>query len=360
MELLISIIYYDDMFLTFYTARRFFYYTAIVLFTDTLFRFSLEKVSKILSAIKVVTVITSITYIITYGFGVKLYYFMQEYATFQAEIVFRTVYAYPYFAFFIYASILIKRKLKISDFVIIVLILVSSFLTYSRSLIGIYIFLSVFIMFFKPFREPGAGLSIFRKWLSALKIVKNQIVVIVLGILLLTLVPQMFPFQFGYFVSRIEKMYDITSIIEDRNMDIRSDIISSRIEIAIENNPFFGIGFLNPKIGYKYYPNLTIRDVDTPGTIIVGDQSWGNLIASLGFIGLLIYISMLLYPVILILKTKGLNNYAYAAGFSIIAIMLDFYFSNAMLKEITLISFYISLTIYFSTYAYSSKIMKNP
>jgi len=346
-ELLLSFAHYNNILGSIFTARRFLYYISILLFVDILVRFPKSRLEKIFGIIKIITIITTISYILTYGFGIELYTYAKVYSSYQSQIIYRTVYAHPYFSFFVFSSILFKKKPLLFDYGMIGLILIAVFLTFTRSLIMIYLFMTLAIIYFKSIVIENRQLSIFSKIKSLFKLTRNHFAIIVLFAIIMYSIIELYPTQLGYFISRLDKTASLSNIKSDYSITARKDIILSRIELTKKENPIFGVGFLNSRVAEKFYPNLFVREADLPGTIIIGDQSWGNIIGTLGFLGATIYIILLIYPVQLVLKNRGLDNYAYAAGFSIIAIIANFVVSNDALKEITKLSFYISIIVYY-------------
>ena len=343
--LLISILQYGEPLQSFMVFRRLFRYIIILLLIAVMFRLTKEELSKLAVLIDNITVILAILYIIHASLGIEIFQAANygEYDYGGARIL-RNFAAIPYFIMFSLCRITLKEKKGIYEISAIFIFLIALFLSYTRSLIVMGFLIVIISLFIRAVK--------FSK--SFTRILKLMIFLPVLIIVVSASFSQIFPSQTKFLLNRIKNINNAQSALRDQTVDLRSKIIQSRINKVLEVNPITGLGFVHEESSAMLYHDLFVRKGDKKGQVIVGDQSWGNLIAVVGFLGTAIFILMILYPIILLIK-KGIflrqDITCIAAVIYLLGVLsINSFFDTILIKGVFLISLLIALVIAFSNH----------
>lgn len=339
-----SIFLYFDLLSSFKIFRIFFKFFSLLFFLNELLKLKENEFKILINVIYYITLFFGILYILNFGFNVKIFgaksYIVENY---YSSTIYRNFLSFPVFSFFVVPLAILTFKNKIKIISILLIILIDVLLVYTRSILLVFFFtiiLSVTIKFFKS------------------KNIKKEFSFILLILVSVNLFFYYFSLrfqdQYDYLLIRLTEINKASTIFDVSNAKLRENIIASRIDQTIKTNFINGLGYLREDKGYKYYPNLYIRTNDKRGQIIIGDQTWGNFIASNGFLGLFLLLITMFYPVYYRYKIKLFherNLLFYAINIALIAeLILGFVSQNFNNNNIFKISFYVALssTVFFN------------
>lgn len=339
--LIISIFQYEDVVPTIKTSRSFFRYVIFFPILYMVFRTKLDEIKYLMNVIEKLTLFLGLLYILDFAFGIEIFSSSSNINMLGGEAVQRNFMAFPVFAFLILARLALKEKVGKYEIVGILILMIDILLTLTRSLViaGIgTIFLATFIR---------------GKLYSGGKIVRKLLLTsLVIGSILTIVVILLFDQALNNFSERLGKLSISSEGIEASTLEMRFEIISSRIEKIWEVNPFTGLGYINPLESRKiFYPDLYVHWYDRPGSVMVNDQSWGGYIGSVGLIGLILFLALFFYPFIFLIKQKIFYKLDHEFYPVFIALLIEF-FSRSIISENLFdnffqISLFLVLMIYF-------------
>lgn len=341
--LFFSWIKYGQIIQSFKVFRGIFRYLSILPFMYILFRIRHKNIEKLINCIEVITIILSVCYILDFGFGIKIFNIQSHIETsFYGVDITRNFLARPYFLYFVLLRLILRGKYKKYHIIGIFSIVLVFFLSYTRNRIFSLILFSTVAMIICN-----------RKYTkNILSLVKTSVMTSVSILILGGVIYTVFNTQLGYLSRRFDKGFSASSISEDSNLLLRKNIILSRAKKVLAVNPITGLGYLHPETGGGFYPGLFVRKSDDYGSALVGDQSWGNLIVMIGFGGSFLFLLMLFFPIIMLIRKKCFlkQNITLIAVFLALLdmVLLNAFFSNVFLKEVLKISFYYALIIYYA------------
>jgi hypothetical protein len=338
--LLISIFQYGDPSPSFMVFRRLFRYIVISFLIAIMFRFEKEELSEMADLIEYFTVGLSLLYIFHSGLGIQIFQAANygEY-DYGGTIIFRNFAALPYFIMFSLCRITLKEKKGIYEISSLFIFLATLLLSYTRSLVIMGVFVVIISLMIRAAK--------FSK--SLVRIFKLLIILPILFIVISFTFSWIFPNQTKFFLSRIENITNAQSTLSDQTVDLRSKIIMSRIDKVLQVNPITGLGFIHEESAAMIYHDLFVRPGDRKGQVVVGDQSWGNMIALIGFLGTGIYLLMILYPFFFLLMKRIFLKQDITCIAAIINLMgilfINSFFDTILIKGVFLISFLLALII---------------
>ncbi len=343
--LIISILQYGEPGLSVMVFRRLFRYISIVLFISIMFRIEKQELAKLGNIIEYITVGLSFLYIINSSLGLKIFE-AESYGqyTFEGTQIFRNFAALPYFLIFSLAHVTLKERKGIYEISAIFIFFITLFLSYTRSLVLMGFIITLVAFFIRSVK--------FTK--SIVQIIKLMIAVPAMIALVIIILTQVFPTQSKYFLNRINYINNAQSALSDHNVSIRSKIIESRLNKVLEVNPLTGLGFIHEESSSMRYHDLFIRKGDKKGQVIVGDQSWGNLIALIGFLGIAIYLMVILYPIVILITSGMFFKQSITCIASVLYLLeilfINSFFDTVLLKGVYLISLLIAYTVVYFNY----------
>ncbi len=348
--LFISWILYNDYLPSLKVYRIFLRYTAILMFISIFLRLEEQNINKYMELIEKITIVLSVFYILNYSFGIPIFA-VESYTTFQLRSVTisRNFLALPYFSSFLLYRICLKRDYKWFDIAGIFVILITIFLTYTRNFIISSVFFTFIALFLRAIK--------FSK--NIFGIIKVTFLTTLICVILVVILIKIFPNQLNYFKSRIENITTVNRVIRDKNANIRIEIIKSRVSKVLKTNPVTGLGFVHENSRIKDHLGLWVRKNDKPGQIIVGDQSWGTLIALIGFGGCLLLLYLFFYPMGYLIVRKifiqqDINSIA-SNIFLVHAATVAAFFTTVFVSNIVNVSFYLGLVVFYGNYYYTTK-----
>lgn len=352
--LIVSWFQYHELVPTFMVFRRIFRYVVIFFLVSILFRFSKSELNKLGDLIEKISVFLAFLYIIHSGAGIPIFE-AENYGerNMRGVDILRNFGALPYFLMFSLSHVALKEKTGAYKIAAIFILFIAIFLSYTRSMVVTGIIILMASLYIR-------GVKYSQSILSLIKIATVVPIAIILAALVIS---QVFPTQTKFFLSRIDNINDTNSALEDKTMNLRTKIIVSRMEKVMEVNPLTGLGFVHEESNRIHYPDLFIRKGDRKGQIIVGDQSWGNLIATIGYLGTIMFIIMLLFPIMYLVSKKMFIKQEIpliAASLDLMGMLfLKSYFDTILIKGVYLIAFLIALILVYTNYyiveLYSSK-----
>lgn len=335
-----SILYFGNFLSTLKVFRVFIRYLSILLFFRLLNSLGINEIKNLLKFIDAITICLAVLYILNYGFNIPIFA-IESYKeeSYYGTILFRNFLAFPQFGLLIISRMMLSSTFGIKNILSILIIFVAVFLMYTRSaLIAAFVILLGSLVFRLKLYPTSANIK---------KILLGMLLFITVAFILINYI---FENQFYYFKSRTDEIVKAGSIVEVQNFDLRTQIIFSRIEKVLTVNPFFGLGFIREDVSQYYYPDLFIRGHDKTGQIIIGDQSYGNFIASLGLGGFALFLYLVFLPIYYKVKYKiYFNNleisslFWSSSIFALITILLVAYFSTNLTDDIIFNSFLLAL-----------------
>lgn len=344
-QFIYSIVIYLAPSSSFKIFRAFFKYFAILFFLRELIGLKKEQLIILINLIHYLTVIFGILYILNFGFGIKIFgtvSYVEE--NYLSTLVYRNFLAFPVFSYFIVSYVIMTKKNLLVVFSTILILLTDVLLVYTRSILAVFLGVIIVTLLIKIFLNK-----------NTIKNFAYSIPVVISIYLFIILLQAIFPDQYYYFFNRIDEVNKVGSISYVSNAQLRINIIESRVDKVIATNPINGLGYLREDESGYYYPDLYVRAGDKTGSIIIGDQTWGNFIASNGFLGLLLLLIIIFYPIYYSLrnkKIKKIDNVFYCVNIALIAeVIIGFFSTNFNDDTIYKISFYAALNAY---YIYSS------
>ena len=342
--LFFSIINYHQALPSFKVFRQIFRYSSMVFFIYIFLHFNKGEMDKFIDLIEKITVALCFLYILDFGVGLKIFAVKSygEGAIIGGVSIERNFQAIPQFLLFTFVRILLRERYD--KYVIFSLIVISLtiFFTYTRSLILSSLAIAVVSLFVRNIKYSK----------DLFKLIKILSLAAVLIVIVVFTIQKMFPYHLQYLMFRFGNVQDVQTATQDKNFNIRSEIIKSRAKKVLEVNPIFGLGYLHEETSGQFYPDLFVRKGDRPGQVLVGDQSWGNLIAMIGFGGVLLLLIVLFYPILFLIVKKILFKQDITLITVIITLLSDllvFSFTGPVLvSRIINVSFAYALIIYYS------------
>jgi len=340
----LSLLQYEDYVATTKISRIFFHYFAFFSYMFIIFRIEHKRIERLFNIIEVLTLILTLFFILDSGFGLSIYSATDQFNVYAGDLVERNLATFPLFSFFILARLSLKEKIGIYNIAGILGILFSVFLLITRSLAVSAIMIMVAGFFFRDKVTIKSG--------NISKLIAR---VALIGLLFTILLFTLFQSQIKYFAVKVE---DVTSagsadaIVEGTSLYNRYLIIESRINKVWDVNPFTGLGMLHPDEARKvFYPDLFVRKQDKVGSVIIGDQSWGSYIGSVGYVGVFLYLMLLAYPIFYLLKNRllyklDIDFYAVLLA-TIMEVGIRSFFSRNLFVSFDLLIFYFVLIVYF-------------
>lgn len=339
--LIISIFQYMDTIATMKTARSFFRYIVFFPLLYVVFRTKIEEIKYLMEVIEKFTLLAGVLYILDFAFGIEIFSSSSNINMLGGEAVQRNFLAFPVFTFLVLARLSLKKKLTKFEIIGVLILMIDILLTLTRSLV----IAGVFTLLIGTFLRG--------KLYFDGKIMRRLVITsVVVGSVLTIVVILLFDQALNNFSERLGKLSISSQGIEASTLDMRFNIISSRIEKVWEVNPFTGLGYINPLESRKiFYPDLFVHWYDRPGSIMVNDQSWGGYIGSVGFIGLILFLALFFYPLIYLIRKKMFFNLDKEFYAVFIALSVEF-FSRSIISENLFdnyfqISLFLTLFIYF-------------
>lgn len=336
-----SFIIYGNFISSFKVFRIFFRYISILFFLNIILRLGKIKLDNLLKYIDVITLVLSILYILNFGFGITIFA-VKSYQedVYYNTLIYRNFYAFPIFVFFVLSRSLILDKFNIHSSLKIIILLIAILLVYTRTYLFVAFLIIISTLLIRVLK--------FKYYFFNIKSILSILFLIIIGYILVNVI---FHNQYEYFRSRIDEVILVGNVYEVSNFKLRTDLIMSRIKKTININPIFGLGFIREDVSSRFYPDLFIRRNDIPGTILVGDQSWGGVIASLGLGGTVIFLLLYFYPLLYIRKWKLYKKTDMAFWAIVITLFCEIFIigiiSTNLIDEIFKLSFYFSLLVFY-------------
>lgn len=128
---------------------------------------------------------------------------------------------------------MLSSTFGIKNVFFILIIFVAVFLMYTRSAMIAAFFILVVSLVFR--------LKLYPTSVNIKKILLGMLFFITVSFILINYI---FENQFYYFKSRTDEIVKAGSVVEEKNFDLRTQIIFSRIEKVLTINPLFGLGFI--------------------------------------------------------------------------------------------------------------------
>lgn len=341
---ILSLIQYEDYVATTKISRIFFHYFAFFSYLFVIFRIEHERLIKLFDIIEVLTLVLTFFFILDSGFSVPIFAATDQFNIYAGDVVERNLATFPLFSFFILARLAMKKKIGTYSILGILGILFAVFLLITRSLAvaAIMIMTAGFFLRDKVLIKSG----------NISRLIGRLVLV---GVLFVILLVTVFQSQIKYFAVKVEDVTSANSteaIVEGTSLYNRYLIIESRINKVWEVNPFTGLGMLHPDEARKiFYPDLFVRKQDKPGSVIIGDQSWGSYIGSVGFVGVFLYLMLLAYPIFYVIKNRILFKMHIDFYTVLLAVFMEVgmrsFFSRNLFVSFDLLIFYFVLLIYF-------------
>jgi len=327
---------YGDLFGSLKVFKRFIRYYSVIPFSLILMDLQKEKIGSLFNLIEKITILLSFLYVLNFGMNIKIFA-VESYKEFSfggAEL-YRNFYALPVFSLFTLARILLKRHLTTGSILGVLMILASYVFVYTRSFAGAVIL------------TLGLSLLVWMKIYH--RAIQRVFLVGVVAGLFALIISSIFSAQLEFFMYRLRSVPG-SSLTEASSLLLRENIIESRIEHVASHNPVTGLGFIaNSRYGTQYH-SLFVRPGDQSGAIIIGDQSWGNFIGSIGFGGVLLFLSLFFYPILYLKKRHILWNQhpdVYAALIALFdEIFVIAFFSTNLIDNVFLICFLMAAVQY--------------
>lgn len=343
-SLFVSFVEYNQVVPSLKVFRELFRYASIPLFLYILFHFERSDVDKFLNLLEKVTVVLCFFYVLNFGAGIKIFgvasYGAGAYiGGVQLE---RNFFAIPQFLGFFLVRLILQEKATKYSISAIFIIFLTAFLTYTRSFVASTVILAVAALIIRNFKYK-------KPLINLLKVV---IIVPIAAVILGVIIGQVFPKQLEFMMMRVGSVDSIESAAEDKNLNLRTEIIKSRARKVLEVNPITGLGFLHVETSGHLFPDLFVRPGDSAGQVVVGDQSWGNLIALIGFGGIIIYLFVFLNPSIWLLRKRIFlkQDITLISGvfFLASALLIQGFISQILMRKYFLLGFILALIIYYA------------
>ena len=352
----LSLIQYQDYTATTKISRIFFHYFAFFAYYFIIVRIEKERIIRLFDIIEKLTLVLTLFFILDSGFCISIFAATDQFNIYAGDVVERNLSTFPLFSFFILARLSLKREVNWYNILGILGILFAVFLLITRSLAAAAIII-LFAGFF--FRDK----VLIKSGKISRLIARIALITILFTVILITV----FQSQIKYFATKVEDITSASSVdavVEGTSLYNRYLIIESRVSKVWEVNPFTGLGMLHPEEARKvFYPDLFIRRQDKPGTVIVGDQSWGSYIGSVGFLGVILYLPLMLYPLYYIWRRKVLYSLNIDFYTVLLALIMEVgmrsFFSRNLFVSFHLLVFYYALILYFIELYHNENITKN-
>ncbi|MBK7379702.1 MAG: hypothetical protein IPJ03_11945 [Ignavibacteriales bacterium] len=341
---ILSLLQYEDYVATTKISRIFFHYFAFFSYLFVIFRIESKRLIRLFDIIEKLTLILTLFFILDSGFGLPIFAATDQFNVYAGDLVERNLATFPLFSFFILARLGMKKEMGVYSIIGILGILFSVFLLITRSLAVAAIIIMMAGFFFRDKVIIKSG--------NISRLIGRLLLITLLFIILLV---TLFQSQIKYFAVKVEDVTSANSteaIVEGTSLYNRYLIIESRIKKVWEVNPFTGLGMLHPDDARKvFYPDLFIRKQDKTGSVIIGDQSWGSFIGSVGFVGVFLYLLLFGYPIFYIWRQKifyklHIDFYAIFLATAMEVGMRSF-FSRNLFVSFDLLVFYFVLIVYF-------------
>lgn len=341
---ILSLLQYEDYVATTKISRIFFHYFAFFSYLFIIFRIESKRLIRLFDIIEKLTLILTLFFILDSGFGLPIFAATDQFNVYAGDLVERNLATFPLFSFFILGRLGMKKKIGVYSIIGILGILFSVFLLITRSLAVAAIIIMMAGFFFRDKVIIKSG--------NISRLIGRLLLITLLFIILLV---TLFQSQIKYFAVKVEDVTSANSteaIVEGTSLYNRYLIIESRVKKVWEVNPFTGLGMLHPDDARKvFYPDLFIRKQDKTGSIIIGDQSWGSFIGSVGFVGVFLYLLLFGYPIFYIWRQKifyklHIDFYTIFLATAMEVGMRSF-FSRNLFVSFDLLVFYFVLIVYF-------------
>ncbi|GAB4293400.1 MAG: hypothetical protein Kow0098_14230 [Ignavibacteriaceae bacterium] len=347
--LLLSFYQYEDYIATLKISRIFLRYSIFFSFYYIIVRIDKPGIERLMEIVEKGTLFLTLLFILHSGFGLPIFGITDKSNLYAGDLVERSFATFPIFSFVVLARLSLKEKINFYNITGILAILFSIFLLITRSLLGAGIIVVLAGFYFR-------NVII----IKSKRIGKLIITFALIGTLFIILLLTVFQQQVTYFLYKSSSITSVEAVYEGTSLYNRVQVIESRFNKVIDVNPFTGLGMLHPEEARKiFYPDLFVRTGDRQGSVIVGDQSWGSFLGSVGIIGVLLYLSLIFYPVIY-LKKRGIfynlhhDFYAVLIGLFIETCVRGF-FSRSLFTGVFFISFLFSLLIYYIELYYNEQ-----
>lgn len=340
--LVLSSIEYGNFWESFKVFRRFFRYISVFVFFYMMRRLRGDQLKRLLMFIENLTILLAILYIINFGLGLPVFAIAsyKEYS-FRGETLLRNYLALPSFAVFTLSMLLLKPHFTLKSVIGVVAIILAFLLTYTRDYVvsTFLVVVAATVISLIYYRAPFKRIALL------------GIVFVGVGMVSLNI----FSNQFQFLLSRVKEVHESGGVEQTKNFLIRQNIVLSRAELALQTNPLCGVGFLSEEYSTKFHFDIYTRPWDRPGQLIVGDQSWGNFIASIGFGGSAIFLLLFFYPIYFIIKTRSFrfqSTAVYACLISLfVEIFITAFFFPSLITDVFQICFYFGLIDYYISYS---------
>lgn len=341
-ELVLSIAEYGKVWESFKVFSQFFRYSSVFIFFYMFERLDPDQVQDLLLFVEDLTLALCALYIINFGFGVQVFG-VQTFKTFLfgGQDLFRNYYAIPSFSIFTLSMLLLRPKFTPKSAIGIGVIILTLLLSYTRN----FVFSSLFVLM------ATSMIGFFYYGMKIRRLAFVGVTVLLFGVITLGV----FANQLRFFMSRVNEVQQYGGIESSPNLVVRERIILSRVELVLHSNPVTGVGFLGDKASPTFYPNVFVRHSwDKPGQLLIGDQSWGNVIVSIGFGGAAILLLLFAYPIYHITRNKSFRDQSVIVYAALLALFIEFFvaafFEPNLLDSVFKICFYFALIDYCVTF----------
>lgn len=310
--LILSFLQYGELWDALMVFRRYFWYSSLFIFVYMMERLNTEEVRRLVFLIENLTIVLAILYVIDFGLGVRIFAvksYMQ--ISFAGHDLRRNFLAVPSFSIFTLAILVLERNASFRVLVGTGAILIMSLLTYTRDYVVAVLVVVV-----------ASSLV----WLSFNGLRAKRLAIMGFAVLVIAIASlNVFGGQLGYFMSRVGEIQTSGGIGNTGDFRLREDLILSRIQLALHSNPITGAGFMGDRTSAALYPGIFVRPHDTAGQLLNGDQSWGNIITSIGFGGCALMLAIVLYPVFYLVRTRSFMLQDLVVYAALIALFVEFF-----------------------------------
>lgn len=340
-EFVLSLLQYGYPLETFKVFSRFLRYASVFVFVYILGKLDIQQVNRLLLFIENLTIVLAALYVLNFGFGIHVFAIesFQEFR-YGGQQLFRNFLAIPTFSIFVLSILLLKREFTLKSVLGLVIIVLALLLSYTRDML---------------FSVSLVVLSGILLWFFYYGVRSKRVALVGIGLLVIGGVSAtVFNGQVQYFLSRINEIQESGGIEGTENFLVRQNIIVSRAEMVLHSDPVLGAGFLYYGLSTRYHLNVFTRAEDLPGQLIVGDQSWGNFIGSIGFGGCALFLFLFFYPVYYIIRNRSFrqqNTVVYAALLALfVELFVRAFFSSNLTDSVFEICLYFALIDYFISF----------
>jgi len=244
--------------------------------------FSNDEILNLFDNIVIITVATNVLYIINaFGFGIYPYDVNMIEKMYNVNII-RDFSTYPIWSAMSLCYILSKKSKSRKDFIMIAILLIGGFFTYTRShLLAFFLLILISFILAKNIKIPK---QVFYISLILIMIYVTSFVL-----------ENYFSAYFDFFLGRASEMQS-KGITGAGNSKVRIDLFISIANDLGSDNFLTGYGFI------KYLAKMKM------GNAILGDILWANVIFLLGFIGVFITVTIFLTNLVNSIKNYFKNK----------------------------------------------------